>query len=132
MATFHPTASDWPYRDQPGTRGSFAKWREDPLMVGPEYLWPRRFHERLDTSPRQNGRVIRDRVGSDGLWCALNAADKGHPDIQERRATCAPFSSCSGAAREAGHSLQRPHPAEGEPTVCGLSSRMRLLRRTVG
>jgi integrase len=33
-----------------GTRASVAKWMEDPLMVGSEYLWPGRFHERLHIS----------------------------------------------------------------------------------
>ena len=36
-----------------GTRASLAKWMEDPLMVGSEYLWPGRFHERLHISTRQ-------------------------------------------------------------------------------
>ena len=30
-----------------GTRASVAKWMEDPMMIGSEYLWPGRFHERL-------------------------------------------------------------------------------------
>ncbi len=33
-----------------GTRASVAKWMEGRLMVGSEYLWPSRFHERLHIS----------------------------------------------------------------------------------
>lgn len=29
-----------------GTRASVAKWMEDELMIGSEYLWQGRFHER--------------------------------------------------------------------------------------
>lgn len=35
-----------------GTRRSLARWMEEPLMVGSEYLWPGRFHERLHISTR--------------------------------------------------------------------------------
>ncbi|SMO96317.1 hypothetical protein SAMN06265380_1291 [Ruegeria faecimaris] len=35
-----------------GRRLSVAKWMENPLMVGSEYLWPGRFHERLHISTR--------------------------------------------------------------------------------
>jgi len=50
-----------------GTRASVAKWMEDPLMVGSEYLWPGRFHERLHISTRQYARIVRDWVSSIGL-----------------------------------------------------------------
>lgn len=40
---------------------------EDPLMVGSEYLWPGRFHERLHISTRQYTRFVRDWVSSIGL-----------------------------------------------------------------
>jgi hypothetical protein len=50
-----------------GTRASVAKWMEDPLMVGSEYLWPGRFHERLNISTRQYARIVRDWVASIGL-----------------------------------------------------------------
>ena len=50
-----------------GTRASVAKWMEDPLMVGSEFLWPARFHERLHISTRQYARIVRDWVGSIGL-----------------------------------------------------------------
>jgi site-specific recombinase XerC len=50
-----------------GMRASVAKWMEDPLMVGSEYLWPGRFHERLHISTRQNTRIVRDWVASIGL-----------------------------------------------------------------
>lgn len=35
-----------------GTRASVEKWMEDDLMVGSEYPWPGRFHERLHLSTR--------------------------------------------------------------------------------
>lgn len=50
-----------------GTRASVEKWMEDELMVGSEYLWPGRFHERLHISTRQYARIVRDWVTSIGL-----------------------------------------------------------------
>jgi integrase len=50
-----------------GTRASVAKWMEDPLIVGSEFLWPGRFHERLHISTRQYARIVRDWVSSIGL-----------------------------------------------------------------
>lgn len=50
-----------------GTRTSVAKWMEDPLMIGSEYLWPGRFPERLHISTRQYARILRDWVSSIGL-----------------------------------------------------------------
>ena len=50
-----------------GTRASLEKWMLDPLMVGSEYLWPGRFHERLHISTRQYARIVRDWVTSVGL-----------------------------------------------------------------
>ena len=50
-----------------GTRASVVKWMEDPLMVGSKYLWPGRFHERLQISTRQYARIVRDWVSSIGL-----------------------------------------------------------------
>ncbi len=50
-----------------GTRMSLERWMEDPLMVGSEYLWPGRFHERLHISTRQYARIVRDWVTSIGL-----------------------------------------------------------------
>ena len=50
-----------------GTLASVAKWMEDPLMIGSEYIWPGRFHERLHISTRQYGRIVRDLVTSIGL-----------------------------------------------------------------
>ena len=50
-----------------GTRKSLARWIEEPLMVGSEYLWPRRFHERLHISTRQYARLVREWVKSIGL-----------------------------------------------------------------
>ena len=44
-----------------------AKWMDDPLMVGSEYLWQGRFHERLHISTRQYARIVRDWVSSIGL-----------------------------------------------------------------
>ncbi|MFY2823236.1 tyrosine-type recombinase/integrase [Ruegeria sp. MALMAid1280] len=50
-----------------GTRASVEKWMEDVLMVGSEYLWPGRFHERLHNLTRQYARIVRDWVTSIGL-----------------------------------------------------------------
>lgn len=50
-----------------GTRSSLARWMREPLMVGSEYLWPGRFHERLHISTRQYARIVRDWVTSIGL-----------------------------------------------------------------
>ncbi len=37
---------------------------KDELLVGSEYLWPGRFHERLHISTRQYARIVRDWVTS--------------------------------------------------------------------
>ena len=50
-----------------GTRASVAAWMKDPPMVGSEFLWPGRFHERLHISTRQYARIVRDWVSSIGL-----------------------------------------------------------------
>tara|TARA_R110002124_G_scaffold283987_1_gene460629 strand:+ start:899 stop:1204 length:306 start_codon:yes stop_codon:yes gene_type:complete len=39
----------------------------EPLMVGSEYLWPGRFHERRHISTGQYARIVRDWVTSIGL-----------------------------------------------------------------
>ncbi|MBD3677946.1 MAG: tyrosine-type recombinase/integrase [Rhodobacteraceae bacterium] len=50
-----------------GTRKSLLRWMEEPLMIGSEYLWLGRFHERLHISTRQYARLVRDWVKSVGL-----------------------------------------------------------------
>ncbi|MGB5576142.1 MAG: tyrosine-type recombinase/integrase, partial [Woeseiaceae bacterium] len=50
-----------------GTRKSLLRWMDEPLMIGPEYLWPRRFHERPHISTRQYARLVREWVKSIGL-----------------------------------------------------------------
>ena len=50
-----------------GTRASLVKWMKEPLMIGSEYLWPGRFHERLHISTRQYARIVRDWGTSIGL-----------------------------------------------------------------
>ncbi|MCG7522357.1 tyrosine-type recombinase/integrase [Ruegeria sp. Ofav3-42] len=50
-----------------GTQKSLLRWMEEPLMVGSEYLWPGRFHERLHISTRQYARLVREWVKSIGL-----------------------------------------------------------------
>lgn len=50
-----------------GTRKSILRWMEEPLMIGSEFLWPGRFHERLHISARQYARLVRDWVKSIGL-----------------------------------------------------------------
>ena len=62
-----------------GTRTSVMKWMEDPLMVGSEYLWPGRFHERLHISTR-------------------------HPDLQEDREPAC----CSASATAHKNGQHRP------------------------
>lgn len=55
-----------------GTRSSLKTWMKDPLMVGSEYLWPGRFHERLHISTRQYARIVRDWATSIGLEAIAN------------------------------------------------------------
>ena len=50
-----------------GTRKSILTWLDDPLMVGSEFLWPRRFHKPLHISTQQYARLVRDWVKSTGL-----------------------------------------------------------------
>jgi site-specific recombinase XerC len=50
-----------------GTRKSLAAWLAHPMMVGSQYLWPGRFHERPHISTRQYARLVRDWVTSIGL-----------------------------------------------------------------
>lgn len=50
-----------------GTRKSLLRWMDEPLMIGSEFLWPGRFHERLHISTRQYARLVRDWVKSIGL-----------------------------------------------------------------
>lgn len=50
-----------------GTRKSLADWIAHPLMIGHEYLWPGRFHERPHISTRQYARLLKDWVRSIGL-----------------------------------------------------------------
>lgn len=50
-----------------GTRASVVRWMREPLMVGSEYLWPDRFHERFHISTRQYARIVREWVTSIGL-----------------------------------------------------------------
>lgn len=47
-----------------GTRKSILRWMEGPLMVGSEYLWSGRFHERLHISTRQYARLVGEWVKS--------------------------------------------------------------------
>jgi len=42
-----------------GTRKSLAHWIDEPLMIGSEFLWPGRFHERPHISTRQYARLVR-------------------------------------------------------------------------
>ncbi|MDG1532688.1 MAG: tyrosine-type recombinase/integrase [Paracoccaceae bacterium] len=50
-----------------GTRKSVSAWLKDPMMVGSEFLWPGRFHDRYHISTRQYARLVRDWVTSIGL-----------------------------------------------------------------
>lgn len=81
-----------------GTRASAAKWMDDPLMVGTEYLWPGRFHERLHISTRQYARIVRDWVSSIGLEvtaCGPHSMRRTKvTQIYKKRAPCVRFSCC--------------------------------------
>ena len=50
-----------------GTRKSVTKWLDNPQMIGSEFLWPGRFHDRLHISTRQYARLVQDWVKSIGL-----------------------------------------------------------------
>ncbi len=50
-----------------GTRASVLCWLKDPMMVGSEFLWPGRFHDRYHISTRQYARLVREWVKSIGL-----------------------------------------------------------------
>ncbi len=50
-----------------GTRKSLLQWISHPFMVGHEYLWPGRFHDRPHISTRQYARLLKDWVKSIGL-----------------------------------------------------------------
>lgn len=50
-----------------GTRKSVSTWLKDPMMVGSEFLWPGRFHDRYHISTRQYARLVREWVKSIGL-----------------------------------------------------------------
>ncbi len=50
-----------------GTRKSISQWLADPLMIGSEFIWPGRFHERPHISTRQYARLVREWVQSIGL-----------------------------------------------------------------
>ncbi len=66
-----------------GTRASVEKWMEDELMVGSEYLWSERLHDRLHIFTRQYAQIPCD-------WIAFSGGPK-LPLVM--------FSRCSGAAR---------------------------------
>ena len=70
------------------TRASVEKWMEDEIMVGSEYPWPGRFHERLHISTHQYARIVRNWVTSVGLQASAYgthsiSANKGDSDLQE-------------------------------------------------
>lgn len=54
------------------THKSVSRWLKDPLMVGSQYFWPRRFHKPLHISTRQYARLVRDWVASIGLEPSAN------------------------------------------------------------
>lgn len=56
---------------------------EDEMMVGSEYLWSGRFHERLYISTRQYARVVRDWVTS----ISLEASAYGTPSMRRTKVT---------------------------------------------
>jgi len=50
-----------------GTRKALMEWISNPVMIGHEYLWPGRFHDRPHISTRQYARLLKDWVRSIGL-----------------------------------------------------------------
>ncbi|WP_208995151.1 tyrosine-type recombinase/integrase [Pseudovibrio sp. Alg231-02] len=50
-----------------GNRSALSKWIDSPEMIGSEYLWPGRFHDRPHISTRQYGRMLKEWVLSIGL-----------------------------------------------------------------
>lgn len=50
-----------------GTRESILNWVCTPEMLGCEYLFPSRFHDRPHVSTRQYARLVRDWVTAIGL-----------------------------------------------------------------
>ncbi|KZK81972.1 Tyrosine recombinase XerC [Pseudovibrio sp. W64] len=50
-----------------GTRSALSKWIDSSEMIGSEYLWPGRFHDRPHISTRQYGRMLKEWVLSIGL-----------------------------------------------------------------
>jgi len=50
-----------------GTRASLDKWIGSPAMIGSEFLWPGRFHDRPYISTRQYGRLLKEWVALIGL-----------------------------------------------------------------
>ncbi|WP_152612567.1 tyrosine-type recombinase/integrase [Leisingera sp. ANG-M7] len=49
------------------TRNSILHWMEEPIMIGSEFLWPRRFYERPHISTRQYARLLQEWVKTIGL-----------------------------------------------------------------
>ena len=49
------------------TRETVTSWIKSPEMMGCEFMFPRRFHDRPHISTRQHGRLVRDWVVSIGL-----------------------------------------------------------------
>jgi site-specific recombinase XerC len=50
-----------------GTRAAVQEWIASPAMIGSEFLWPGRFHDRLHISTRQYARILKEWVASTGL-----------------------------------------------------------------
>ena len=50
-----------------GTRRTLMEWISNQVMIGHEYLWPGRFHDRPHISTRQYARLLKDWVCSIGL-----------------------------------------------------------------
>lgn len=50
-----------------GTRSSLQQWIRSRAMLGSEFLWPGRFHDRPHISTRQYARLLKDWVTSIGL-----------------------------------------------------------------
>ena len=79
-----------------GTRNSLVCWMNEPAMIGPEFLWPGRFHERLHISTRQYSRLVRNWVTSIGLepnaFGTHSMREPKFPKFTKRQVICVRFS----------------------------------------
>lgn len=69
-----------------GTRKALAEWIHDPAMIGPEYLWPGRFHDRPHISTRQYARLLKARLLKDWVRSiGLEPSAYGTPSMRRTK-----------------------------------------------